>query len=84
MDNYNTVVQIDTGADVTAVPDTLYNQGQFGRPVKVTKVLLGSEGKPLKFTATLSKNNTCTKEEVYVVKELCTEVDCHQSLSKAL
>lgn len=75
-DNHNTVFKTDTGADVTAVPETMYIQGQFSSLVKPAKVLLGPGGTRLRvkgmFTATLSKNNRSTKEDIYVVKGLST------------
>ncbi|KAJ7995746.1 hypothetical protein DPEC_G00247790 [Dallia pectoralis] len=54
----------------------LYNQGQFSRLEKATRVLLGPGRTRLnvkgKFTATLRKNSKSTKEEIYVVEGLCT------------
>ncbi|KAJ8367397.1 hypothetical protein AAFF_G00320240 [Aldrovandia affinis] len=76
MDNHNTVFKIDTGADVTAVPETLYTQGQFSTLERATLVLKGPGRVPLKvkgkFTTTLSKRNKTTKEYVYVVEGLST------------
>ncbi|KAJ8403171.1 hypothetical protein AAFF_G00353880 [Aldrovandia affinis] len=76
MDNHNTVFKIDTGADVTAVPETLYTQGQFSTLERATLVLKGPGRVPLKvkgkFTATLSKRNKTTKEDIYVVEGLST------------
>lgn len=66
--------KIDTGADVTAVPVTLYNQGQFYKLTPPRKFLQGPGGTSLKvkgkFTATLSKHNKCTKQDIYVVDGL--------------
>ncbi|KAJ7997296.1 hypothetical protein DPEC_G00227500 [Dallia pectoralis] len=76
MENLNARFKIDTGADVTAISEMLYNQGQFSRLEKATRVLLGPGGTRLnvkgKFTATLRKNSKSTKEEIYVVEGLCT------------
>ncbi|XP_025999271.1 uncharacterized protein K02A2.6-like [Astatotilapia calliptera] len=76
VDKCNTFFKIDTGADVTAVPETFYTQHQLGRLDKPKRVLQGPGGTRLKvkgmFTATLSKNNHKTKEDIYVVKGLCT------------
>ncbi len=76
VENLNARFKIDTGADVTAIPEMLYNQGQFSRLERPTRVLLGPGGTRLnvkgKFTATLSKNSKSTKEEIYVVEGLCT------------
>ncbi|RVE73710.1 hypothetical protein OJAV_G00033850 [Oryzias javanicus] len=74
VDNHSTVFKIDTGADVTAVSETLYNDGQFGKLEKPSKVLRGPGGTRLQvkgmFTANLHKNNKNTKEDIYVVKGL--------------
>ncbi|KAL3978677.1 hypothetical protein ACER0C_019739 [Sarotherodon galilaeus] len=76
VDKCNTLFKIDTGADVTAVPETFYTQHQLGRLDKPKRVLQGPGGTRLKvkgmFTATLSKNNHKTKEDIYVVQGLCT------------
>ncbi|KAL4007109.1 Rho guanine nucleotide exchange factor 40 [Sarotherodon galilaeus] len=76
VDECNTLFKIDTGADVTAVPETFYTQHQLGRLDKPKRVLQGPGGTRLKvkgmFTATLSKNNHKTKEDIYVVQGLCT------------
>ncbi|KAK3521232.1 hypothetical protein QTP70_001229 [Hemibagrus guttatus] len=66
--------KIDTGADVTAVSETLYDQGQFRILEKPAKVLRGPGETCLNvkgmFTATLSKNNKNTTENIYVVRGL--------------
>lgn len=76
VDNHSAMFKIDTRADVTAVPETLYIQGEFSRLVKPTKVLQGPGGTHLKvkgmFTATLSKNGKSTKEDINVVEGLST------------
>jgi len=76
MDSYKTVFKIDTGADVSAVPEALYAQGQFSRLEKATKILKGPGRSPLnvkgKFTATLCKRDKSTKEDIYVVEGLST------------
>ncbi|KAG1937342.1 interleukin-1 receptor accessory protein-like 1-A [Pimephales promelas] len=76
VENLNARFKIDTGADVTAISETLYNQGQFSKLEKSTRVLLGPRGTRLdvkgKFTDTLRKNSKNTKEEIYVVEGLCT------------
>ncbi len=76
MDKCSIVCKIDTGADVTAVPDTLYIQDQFGRLERSAKILQGPGGMPLKvkgkFTATLSKGDRHTKQDVYVMETLST------------
>nr|XP_055074185.1 uncharacterized protein K02A2.6-like [Misgurnus anguillicaudatus] len=74
IDDLDVVFKIDTGADVTVVPVTLYNQGRFNKLKHAGKILQGPGGTSLnvkgKFTSTLSKNNKCTKQEVYVVDGL--------------
>ena len=76
VDNHKAVFKIDTGADVTAIPAKLYTQGQFSKLSRATKILYGPGGTALKvngkFTATLSKVNKSTEEEVYVVDGLRT------------
>lgn len=56
VENLNARFKIDTGADVTATSEMLYNQGQFSRLERSTRVLLGPGGSRLnvkgKFTAT--------------------------------
>uniref|UniRef100_A0A3B5QZY7 Gypsy retrotransposon integrase-like protein 1 n=1 Tax=Xiphophorus maculatus TaxID=8083 RepID=A0A3B5QZY7_XIPMA len=78
VDKHKTVFKIDTGADVTAVPETLYSQYQFGKLDKPKKILQGPGGTGLKvkgmFTATLSNNSVSTEEDIYVVKDLCTSL----------
>lgn len=68
IDNLDVVFKIDTGADFTVVPVTLYNQGQFNKLKHAGKILQGPGGTSLnekgKFTATLSKKNKCTKQDV--------------------
>ncbi|KAJ8389952.1 hypothetical protein AAFF_G00112370 [Aldrovandia affinis] len=58
MDNHNTVFKIDTGADVTAVPETLYTQGQFSTLVRATLVLKGPGRVPLKVKGNLEGLST--------------------------
>ncbi|KAL7880825.1 hypothetical protein SRHO_G00030790 [Serrasalmus rhombeus] len=76
MDHYNVVCKIDTGADVTAVPERLCSPDQLSRLVKSSKVLKGPGGTALsvkgKFTATLQKVQKSIKQDVYVVKDLAT------------
>ena len=76
MDNHKAVFKIDTGADVTAIPAKLYTQGQFSKLSRATKTLYGPGGTALKVngkcTATCSKDNKSTQEEVYVVDGLRT------------
>ncbi|KAE8281698.1 Retrovirus-related Pol polyprotein from transposon 17.6 Protease [Larimichthys crocea] len=76
MDNHKAVFKIDTGADVTAVPEQLYAQGQFNKLARATKILYGPGGVPLKlkgkFTAVLSNSKHSTHEEAYVVEGLRT------------
>lgn len=76
VDNHKAVFKIDTGADVTAVPEQLYAQGQFSKLARATKILYGPDGVPLKlkgkFTAVLSNSKHSTHEEVYVVEGLRT------------
>ncbi|KAI3373366.1 hypothetical protein L3Q82_006673 [Scortum barcoo] len=75
MDNHETVFKIDTGADVSAVPETLYGQGQFSR-LERAKIILKGPGRTTlkvkgKFTATLRRGNRMLKEDIYVVRGLC-------------
>ena len=76
VDNQKSVFKIDTGADVTAIPAKFYTQGQFSKLSRATKTLYGPGGTALKVngkcTATLSKGNKSTQEEVYVVDGLRT------------
>ncbi len=66
--------KIDTGADVTAVPVTLYNKGQFNQLRHPERIHQGPGRTSLKikvkFTAILSRNTKCTKQDIYVVEGL--------------
>lgn len=59
---------------MTAVLETLYTQGQFSKLERATMILKGPGRSPLKvrgkFTATISRRNTTTKENIYVVEGL--------------
>lgn len=74
IDNFETMLKFVTGVDVTAVPVMLYDQGQFYKLNPPRKVLQRPGGTSLKvkekFTATLSKHNKCTKQDIYVVDGL--------------
>ncbi|XP_062855259.1 uncharacterized protein K02A2.6-like [Trichomycterus rosablanca] len=76
MDHSNVVCKIDTGADVTAVPERMCSQDQLSKLKRASKVLKGPRGRQLTvkgiFTATLKKGQKSTSQEVYVVKELAT------------
>ena len=76
MDDHKAVFKIDTGADMTAIPKKLYDEGQYSQLSKATLVLKGPGGNPLKvmgkFKATLKKRNKTKKETVYVVDVLRT------------
>uniref|UniRef100_A0A096LST4 CCHC-type domain-containing protein n=1 Tax=Poecilia formosa TaxID=48698 RepID=A0A096LST4_POEFO len=72
VDKHKTVFKIDTGADVTAVPETLYSQYQFGKLEKPKKILQGPGGTGLKQHSATTV--FCTKEDIYVVKDLCTSL----------
>lgn len=76
VDNQETVFKIDTGADVSAIPDTLYARGQFNRLERPDRILKGPGRTALtvkgKFAATLSKRNLTVNEDIYVVEGLTT------------
>lgn len=76
VDNHKVVLKIYTGANVTAVPVKSYIQDQFDKLSKATWALYRLVGTPLKvkgkFTATLSKENKSTQEEVNVMNGLHT------------
>ncbi|RVE55527.1 hypothetical protein OJAV_G00235410 [Oryzias javanicus] len=60
VDNHSTVFKIDTGADVTAVSETLYNDRQFGKLEKPSKVLRGPGGTRLQVKeAGVTLNDKC-------------------------
>ena len=69
VDAHKSVFKIDTAADVTAIPTKLYTQGQFSKLSRATKTLYALKVNG-KFTATLSKGNKSTQEEVHVVDGL--------------
>ncbi len=68
--------KVNTGANVMAVPVTLYNQGQFNRLRFPERILQGPGRTSLKvkgkFTAILIRNSKCTKQDIYVVEGLDT------------
>lgn len=76
MDNSNAVFKIDKGADVTAVPTNMYENGQFGELVQTRKVQMGPGSAQLKvkgkFTATLKRKDKSIMEDIYVVEGLST------------
>lgn len=76
VDKYNTAIKTDTGADVTTIPETLYDKDQFGGLKKPKRVLQGPGGTFLKvngmFTAAPSKNSKSTTEDIYVIQSLYT------------
>ena len=74
MDKHKTLFKIDTGADVTAVPKTLYTKGRFSCLERATLILKGPGRSPLgvegKFTTTIKRGDKSTKEDIYVVDGL--------------
>ncbi len=76
IDQYDAVFKVNTGANVMAVPVTLYNQGQFNRLKYPERILQGPGRTSLKvkgkFTAILIRNSKCTKQDIYVVEGLAT------------
>ncbi len=60
VENLNARFKIDTGADVTAIPEMLYNQGQFSRLERPTRVLLGPGGTRLDVKGNVHRVNATT------------------------
>ena len=48
MNGQQTTFKLDTGADVTAIPATVYSQKEHGILTKATKALRGPSNNPLK------------------------------------
>ena len=70
----NTLVQfkIDTGADVSIIPDTLYSVREHGPLQKSDKVLTHAGGTQLectgRFTGKINYNGKAADQEIYVVR----------------
>ena len=74
LNGHTTKFKIDTGADVTVIPASMYKQSRDGPLVTPDRVLRGPSQHMLsvlgKFVANLKVDNTTAKQEIYVVKGL--------------
>lgn len=70
----NSAIKIDTGADVTAIPQHLYDQAKMGEIKKTTKRLLGPGESPIytvgQADVTIKWNDNSAQEVVYIVSGL--------------
>ncbi len=70
----NREFKIDTGADVTVIPETVYEKERDGPMSRVEIRLSGASQHPLhvcgKFQGSLQRNITKTKQDIYVVRGL--------------
>ena len=66
--------KIDTGADVTVIPEDVFRQCNLGKPHSTSKRLFGADYNGLGVMGTvrdtLSLGETCVTEDIYVVKGL--------------
>ena len=66
--------KIDTGADVTVIPTSLYKKSEHGSLKPSNRCLKGADRHPLQvigsFTGKLSLNNTEVCEEIFVIQGL--------------
>ncbi|KAI4874700.1 hypothetical protein NFI96_001267 [Prochilodus magdalenae] len=75
-DDNEVLFKVDTGADVTVVPEELYRRGKFSRLENITKILHGPGQEALTvvgmFPAKLTVNRKSTTQDIYVVSGLKT------------
>ena len=68
--------KIDTGADVTVIPTSVYRKSKHGPLKSSSRLLKGADQQPLQvigsFTGKLSYNNTESCEEIFVIQGLKT------------
>ena len=73
VDRKEVIFKLDTGADVTVMPAAEFHD-QLNRLTPATKKLYGAGNRELKvlgkYTAKLSRRDTSTTEEIYVVEDL--------------
>ena len=66
--------KIDTGADVTVIPEDLFHQHRLGRLQGTSKKLYAADQTELRVVGTIRKDislgDTCVTEDIYVVKGL--------------
>ena len=74
LNSSQTEFKIDTGADVTVVPEHVYKESRDGPLSSSDRILRGPSKCSLqvlgKFLATLQKDQSKTQEQIYVVREL--------------
>lgn len=70
--------KVDTGASVTAIPETEYDEHKHGACTAARWPLLGPSGQPLnvmgQVTAVIQRGDRKIEEEVYIVKDLTTSL----------
>ena len=72
--NHNVNFNLDTGADVTVIPEDIFRRGKLGRLQGTSKKLFGTDQKGLcvmgEIREKLTLGETCVTEDIYVVKGL--------------
>ena len=72
--NTNVKFKIDTGADVTVIPEDMFRRCKLGRLQSTSKKLFGADQKGLRVIGEIRENlklgETCVTEDIYVVKGL--------------
>ena len=66
--------KLDTGAAVTAIPESVYSRGRDGELQKAQRLICGPNNQPLTvlgtFNACLKKGKQKTEQEIFVVQDL--------------
>ena len=72
--NHNVKFKIDTGADVTVIPEDIFRRFKLGRLQSTSKKLCGAEQKGLcimgEIQEKLTLGETCVTKDIYVIKGL--------------
>ncbi|XP_029192721.2 uncharacterized protein LOC114959009 [Acropora millepora] len=72
--NHNVKFKIDTGADVTVIPEDIFRRFKLGRLQSTSKKLCGADQKGLcvmgEIREKLTLGETCVTEDIYVIKGL--------------
>ena len=72
--NHNVKFRIDTGADVTVIPEDIFRRFKLGRLQSTSRKLCGADQKGLggmgEIGEKLTLRETCVTEDIYVIKGL--------------
>ena len=74
LNNRQVLFKIDTGADVTAIPEAIYDKSKYGPLLQSNRILKGLSDQKLNvkgyIEATLGKDQDKMEERVFIVKGL--------------